>query len=50
MYEGDTVKVKREQHSLRKEDQTLNFNDNINEFKDDRGIISVKNEGNLFLH
>ncbi len=42
MYEGDTVKVKREQFSLRKEDQTLNFNDNINEFKDNISKINLK--------
>jgi len=41
-YEGDTVKVKKEYFTLRKEDQTLNFQENINDFKDNLSRINLK--------
>lgn len=41
-YEGDTVKVKKEYFTLRKEDQTLNLQENINDFKDNLSRINLK--------
>ena len=41
-YEGDTVKVKKEYFTLRKEDQTLNYLDNVNDFQNNMNRIKLK--------